>query len=111
MPDIRWSSYHGFLLSFDSHDSPGYPPNPVKLHLIGICGTGMGALAGLLKAAGHDVRGSDEKAYPPMSDQLRNLGVQVFEGFRAENLDWGPDRVVVGNVNRPTHVEVVAAKE
>ncbi len=83
----------------------------MKLHLIGICGTGMGALAGLLKAAGHEVRGSDAQVYPPMSDQLRALGVPVLEGFRPENLDWGPDRVVVGNVCRPTHVEVVAAQE
>src|SRR5262249_9712519 len=81
----------------------------MKLHLVGICGTGMGALAGLLKAAGHDVRGSDDHVYPPMSDQLRALGVPVFEGFRPENLDWGPDQVVVGNVNRRDHVEVVAA--
>ena len=42
----------------------------MKIHLIGICGTGMGSLAGLLKAAGHDVRGSDEHLYPPMSTQL-----------------------------------------
>lgn len=82
----------------------------MKLHLIGICGTGMGSLAGLLKAAGHDVRGSDEHAYPPMSEQLRALAVPVFEGFRPENLDWGPDRVVVGNVCRADHVEVLAAK-
>jgi UDP-N-acetylmuramate: L-alanyl-gamma-D-glutamyl-meso-diaminopimelate ligase len=83
----------------------------MKLHLVGICGTGMGALAGLLKAAGHDVRGSDDHVYPPMSDQLRALGVPVFEGFRAANLDWGPDQVVVGNVCRKDHVEVVAAGE
>jgi UDP-N-acetylmuramate: L-alanyl-gamma-D-glutamyl-meso-diaminopimelate ligase len=82
----------------------------LKVHLIGICGTGMGALAGLLKAAGHDVRGSDSHPYPPMSDQLRALGVPIFEGFAAENLDWGPEEVVVGNVNRKDHVEVVAAQ-
>src|SRR5262245_24922428 len=81
----------------------------MKLHLIGICGTGMGSLAGLLKAAGHDVRGSDEHVYPPMSVQLAELGVPVFSGFRAENLDWGPDQVVVGNACRRDHVEVVAA--
>src|SRR5262249_61281468 len=83
----------------------------MKLHLIGICGTGMGAVAGLLKEAGHDVRGSDAEVYPPMSDQLRELGVPVATGYRAENLDWGPDQVVVGNVCRADHVEVVAAKE
>lgn len=82
----------------------------MKFHLIAIGGTGMGSLAGLLKASGHEVRGSDEKLYPPMSDQLRELGIPVFEGFRGENLDWGPDRVVVGNVCRRDHVEVVEAQ-
>ena len=53
----------------------------MKIHLIGICGTGMGSLAGLLKAAGHDVRGSDEHVYPPMSTQLEALGGAIFNGF------------------------------
>src|SRR5690349_13800216 len=83
----------------------------MRLHLIAICGTGMGSLAGLLKAAGHDVRGSDEHVYPPMSTQLREQGIEIMEGFRAENLDWGPDQVVVGNVCRKDHVEAVAAAE
>jgi UDP-N-acetylmuramate: L-alanyl-gamma-D-glutamyl-meso-diaminopimelate ligase len=83
----------------------------MKVHLIGIAGTGMGSLAGLLKAAGHDVRGSDEHVYPPMSTQLREQDIPVFEGFRPENLDWKPDRVVVGNVCRKDHVEVLAAAE
>lgn len=83
----------------------------MKIHLIGICGTGMGSLAGLLKAAGHDVRGSDQHVYPPMSTQLQELHIPTWEGFRAENLDWGPDRVVVGNVCRKDHVEVVAAQQ
>jgi UDP-N-acetylmuramate: L-alanyl-gamma-D-glutamyl-meso-diaminopimelate ligase len=82
----------------------------MKVHLIGIAGTGMGSIAGLCKAAGHEVRGSDEKAYEPMASQLRALGVPVYEGFRAENLDWAPDKVVVGNVCRKDHVEVVAAQ-
>jgi UDP-N-acetylmuramate: L-alanyl-gamma-D-glutamyl-meso-diaminopimelate ligase len=83
----------------------------MKIHLIGICGTGMGSLAGLLKAAGHDVRGSDEHVYPPMSTQLADQQIQVFDGYRVENLDWGPERVVVGNVCRRDQVEVVAATE
>ena len=83
----------------------------MKVHLIGIAGTGMGSLAGLLKAAGHDVRGSDEHVYPPMSTQLSEQGIPVFEGFRPANLDWAPDRVVVGNVCRKDHVEVLAAGE
>lgn len=83
----------------------------LKLHLIGICGTGMGAVAGLLKESGHEVRGSDEHVYPPMSAQLAQLQVTVYEGYRPENLDWGPDAVVVGNVCRRDHVEVLAAQE
>jgi UDP-N-acetylmuramate: L-alanyl-gamma-D-glutamyl-meso-diaminopimelate ligase len=81
----------------------------MKIHLIGICGTGMGSLAGLLKAAGHDVRGSDEHVYPPMSTQLAEQDIPVMEGFGAANLDWGPEVVVVGNVCRKDHVEVLAA--
>jgi UDP-N-acetylmuramate: L-alanyl-gamma-D-glutamyl-meso-diaminopimelate ligase len=83
----------------------------MKVHLIGIAGTGMGSLAGLLKAAGHDVRGSDEHVYPPMSTQLAELGIPTFEGFKPANLDWGPECVVVGNVCRKDHVEVLAAQE
>ena len=71
----------------------------------------MGSLAGLLHLAGHEVAGSDSGIYPPMSTQLQSLGVEVMEGFRAENLDWGPDVVVVGNICRKDHVEAVAAGE
>ncbi len=82
----------------------------MKLHLTGIAGTGMGTLAGLLRAAGHEVRGSDEHVYPPMSTQLADQGIAVMEGFGPDNLAWGPDRVVVGNVCRKDHVEVLAAR-
>lgn len=82
----------------------------MKVHLIGIGGTGMGAVAGLLRAAGHEVRGSDTAVYPPMSEQLAGLGIPYSEGFAAENLAWGPDVVVVGNVNSKDHVEVVEAQ-
>lgn len=70
----------------------------MKIHLIAICGTGMGSFAGLLKESGHEVRGSDENVYPPMSDKLREWGIPVFTGFAPENLDWGPDLVIIGNV-------------
>lgn len=70
----------------------------------------MGAFAGLLQQAGHDVRGSDVQLYPPMSTQLAEAGIAVFEGFKEENLDWEPDCVVVGNVCGKDHVEVVAAQ-
>jgi len=71
----------------------------------------MGSLAGLLRAAGHEVRGSDEHVYPPMSTQLAEQSIAVMEGFGPANLDWAPDRVVVGNVCRSNHVEVLAAIE
>ncbi|MCA9705925.1 MAG: UDP-N-acetylmuramate:L-alanyl-gamma-D-glutamyl-meso-diaminopimelate ligase, partial [Myxococcales bacterium] len=83
----------------------------MKVHFIGIAGTGMGALARLLKEAGHEVQGSDSAIYPPMSDQLAAAQIPVFEGFDAANLAWGPECVVVGNVCRPDHVEVVAAQQ
>ncbi|HMG21901.1 MAG TPA: GNAT family N-acetyltransferase [Kofleriaceae bacterium] len=82
----------------------------MKVHLIGIGGTGMGAVAGLLAQAGHDVRGSDAAVYPPMSDQLAELGVPVMMPYGADNLAWQPDLVVVGNVHGKDHVEVLAAQ-
>jgi UDP-N-acetylmuramate: L-alanyl-gamma-D-glutamyl-meso-diaminopimelate ligase len=66
-------------------------------HLIGIGGTAMAALAGLLQAAGHRVTGSDESVYPPMSDLLASLGIDYREGYDPENLSPRPDIVVVGN--------------
>lgn len=66
-------------------------------HLIGICGTAMASLAGMLQARGHRVTGSDENVYPPMSTMLEELGVPVVQGYRAANLDPAPDCVIVGN--------------
>jgi UDP-N-acetylmuramate: L-alanyl-gamma-D-glutamyl-meso-diaminopimelate ligase len=66
-------------------------------HLIGIGGTAMASVAGLLRAAGHRVTGSDQNVYPPMSDQLRSLGIAYQEGYRPENLSPRPDVVIVGN--------------
>lgn len=71
----------------------------------------MGAVAGLLAAAGHDVRGSDAAVYSPMSEQLAALGVPLMMPYAAHNLDWAPDVVVVGNVHTKNHVEVLAAQE
>jgi UDP-N-acetylmuramate: L-alanyl-gamma-D-glutamyl-meso-diaminopimelate ligase len=71
----------------------------------------MGAVAGLLVEAGHEVRGSDAAVYPPMSEQLAALGVPVMMPYAAANLAWKPDLVVVGNVHGQNHVEVVAARE
>lgn len=71
----------------------------------------MGSFAGLLKAAGHDVRGSDENVYPPMSDKLRAWGIPILSGYRKENLDPRPDLVVIGNVIKRTNVEAQAVVE
>src|SRR5207249_4098295 len=82
-----------------------------RVHLVGICGTGMGSLAGLLAAAGSEVRGSDESVYPPMSTMLRDKGIRVLQGYKAEHLDDRPDLVVVGNIATRTNPEAVAAAE
>jgi len=68
-----------------------------SIHLIGICGTAMASLAGMLKARGLDVRGSDRAAYPPMSTFLDSLGIAVLQPFSERNLIPAPDVVVVGN--------------
>jgi UDP-N-acetylmuramate: L-alanyl-gamma-D-glutamyl-meso-diaminopimelate ligase len=66
-------------------------------HLIGICGTAMASLAGMLQARGHKVTGSDQNVYPPMSTQLEALGIEIMHGYRAENADLERDVTVVGN--------------
>src|SRR5690606_36250785 len=66
-------------------------------HLIGICGTAMASLAGMLQARGHRVTGCDQSVYPPMSTQLAELGIEVITGYWADNADIGADCVVVGN--------------
>jgi UDP-N-acetylmuramate: L-alanyl-gamma-D-glutamyl-meso-diaminopimelate ligase len=69
----------------------------MRYHLIGICGTAMAALAGMLQARGHHLTGSDENVYPPMSTMLAALGIEVKQGYRAEHLEPAPDCVIVGN--------------
>ena len=66
-------------------------------HLIGICGTAMASLAGMLQARGHRVTGSDQNVYPPMSTMLQDLGITVLLGFKPEHLTPAPDCVIVGN--------------
>jgi len=70
----------------------------MRLHILGICGTFMGGIASLAKAAGHVVSGSDAHVYPPMSDQLREQDIELSEGYLPEHLEPEPDCVVVGNV-------------
>ena len=72
---------------------------PMHIHILGICGTFMGGLAALAREAGHRVTGCDANVYPPMSDQLRALGIELIEGYGADQLALAPDLFVVGNVD------------
>ena len=93
-----------------SYDPPEVLAETVRtVHLVGAGGTGMGTLAGMLKQAGYGVTGSDQKLYPPMSDQLADWGIPVVEGFAEQNLSHSPDLVVIGNVCRPTNPEARSA--
>jgi len=83
-----------------------------RIHLVGVAGTGMGSFAGMLKAAGYDVTGSDENVYPPMSDMLRNWGIQALTPYSPANLDTAkPDLVIIGNVIRRVNPEATAVRE
>jgi UDP-N-acetylmuramate: L-alanyl-gamma-D-glutamyl-meso-diaminopimelate ligase len=70
----------------------------MHLHILGICGTFMGGIAAIAREAGHRVTGCDAGVYPPMSDQLRALGIDLIEGFDRSQLDLSPDIWVIGNV-------------
>jgi UDP-N-acetylmuramate: L-alanyl-gamma-D-glutamyl-meso-diaminopimelate ligase len=88
------------------------PASVRRIHLVGVGGTGMGSFAGLLKAAGYEVTGSDQNVYPPMSDMLARWGVDVMTPYSAENLDRAkPDLVVIGNVIRRENPEATAVRE
>ncbi len=106
---------------FQGTDPTGAAPVPALLpeqnvipqrlhlvHLMGICGTGMASLAGMLKKMGLHVTGSDQNVYPPMSDLLRSLAIPVMEGYDAKNLETSPDLVVVGNVITRQNPEAIA---
>ncbi|MDX9974174.1 MAG: Mur ligase family protein, partial [FCB group bacterium] len=82
-----------------------------RVHISGIGGTAMVAGARLAIEAGWEVRGSDNPLYPPTSHMVEQLGVQVYDGYRAENLDWDPDVVLLGNVLSRGNPEVEAALE
>jgi len=70
----------------------------MHIHILGICGTFMGGVANLAQAAGHRVTGCDAQVYPPMSTQLEQIGIQLHEGFDADQIHLKPDVFVVGNV-------------
>jgi UDP-N-acetylmuramate: L-alanyl-gamma-D-glutamyl-meso-diaminopimelate ligase len=88
------------------------PGSVRRIHLVGVAGTGMGSFAGMLKAAGYEVTGSDEKVYPPMSDMLAAWGVDVMTPYSPDNLDAArPDLVIIGNVIRRVNPEATAVRE
>ena len=80
------------------------------IHMIAICGTGMGALASMLKTQGYTVTGSDQHVYPPMSDFLKSQGINICQGYSGENLSPVPDLVVVGNAVSRDNPEVMAVQ-
>ena len=83
------------------------PEHVKKIHLIAVCGTGMGALASMLKDMGFEVTGSDQKIYPPMSGFLAQKGIKVADSFNEENITHDTDLVVVGNAVSKDNIEVV----
>jgi UDP-N-acetylmuramate: L-alanyl-gamma-D-glutamyl-meso-diaminopimelate ligase len=83
----------------------------MRIYLLGIAGTGMGSFAGLLRKAGHEVAGSDENVYPPMSDKLSEWKIAVYTPYSADNLKRAEiDLAVVGNVIRAENVEAKAIR-
>ena len=83
------------------------PEHVKKIHLIAVCGTGMGALASMLKDMGFEVTGSDQKIYPPMSSFLAQKGIKIADGFDGKNISSDTDLVVVGNAISKDNIEVV----
>lgn len=80
----------------------------MHIHILGICGTFMGGLAVIARQLGYQVSGSDQNVYPPMSTQLADQGIQLMEGYKAENLDGNPDLVIIGNALSRGNPEVEA---
>jgi UDP-N-acetylmuramate: L-alanyl-gamma-D-glutamyl-meso-diaminopimelate ligase len=88
------------------------PKSIRRIHLVGVAGTGMGSFAGMLKAAGYDVTGSDENVYPPMSDMLKAWSIPAMTPYAPKNLDDAkPDLVIIGNVIRRVNPEATAVRE
>jgi UDP-N-acetylmuramate: L-alanyl-gamma-D-glutamyl-meso-diaminopimelate ligase len=84
---------------------------PDRIHLIGVCGTAMATVAALLKSRGHDVRGSDQNIYPPMSDFLQQEGIRTFIGYDEAHITSDIDLVVVGNAISRGNPELEAVLE
>ncbi len=88
------------------------PKSVRRIHLVGVAGTGMGSFAGMLKAAGYQVTGSDENVYPPMSEMLKAWGIPALTPYAPANLDAAkPDLVIIGNVIRRVNPEAAAVRE
>ncbi len=98
------------LRIFDRPDVPS-AEDIRSVYLVGICGTGMGSLAGLFHQAKYQVSGSDSATWPPMSDRLAEMNIPVFEGFSEANLADAPDLTVIGNACTPLHVEAAFARD
>jgi UDP-N-acetylmuramate: L-alanyl-gamma-D-glutamyl-meso-diaminopimelate ligase len=87
-------------------------PDVKRVYLIGICGTAMASLAGMLQQSGYEVSGSDEHVYPPMSTYLERLRINVLEGYTREHLETlHPDLVIIGNAAASTNIEAAATVE
>lgn len=78
----------------------------MHIHILGICGTFMGGVALLAKQMGYRVTGSDENVYPPMSTQLEAAGIELIEGYGADQLEITPDQIVIGNVITRGHAVI-----
>ena len=87
------------------------PAPGATIHFIGVCGTAMASLAGLLQKQGFNITGSDQNVYPPMSTLLERLGVKIMSGYKPENLSHNPDFVIVGNVVSRDNPEAIALIE
>ena len=85
--------------------------SPTKVHLIGICGTGMATLAAILKERGFDVQGSDQQTYPPMNEFLACQGITPFAGYDSAHIESTLDVVVIGNAVSRGNPEVEAVLE
>ena len=88
--------------------SLNYTPRKIEnIYLMGICGTGMAALAGMLKAKGYNVTGSDNNVYPPMSNFLSKMNIDVKKGYNADNIPSDTDVIIVGNVITAMNAEAL----
>ena len=89
-----------------------YAPEDINhIHIMGICGTGMAALAGMLKTAGFSISGSDKAVYPPMSLFLEEMQIKTFDGYCGDNLEPRPDLIIVGNVITRKNPEAIALSQ